>query len=82
MEKEHSTIPMDRNTKAIGMKMFEKVLVPTPIQIMIPMRVNGKIIRDMEKEPTHMPQQVCDPLIDFVHLCTLPNRSEIRRNME
>lgn len=82
MEKGHSTIPMGRNTKAIGMKTFGKVPVPTPIQITIPMRANGRIIKDMEKECTHMPQQVCEPLIEFVHLLTLLNRSEICRHVE
>lgn len=73
---------MDRNTKAIGMKMFGKVWVLTPIQTMIPMRVNGKIIKDMEKERTHMPRQVRDHSIEFLHLFIHLNRSEIRRHME
>ena len=58
MGKVRFTILMDRNMMVIGMKMFGMVVVHIHIQIMILMKGNGKIIKDMAKEPIHMLRQV------------------------
>lgn len=67
MEKEHSIIPMVRNMRASGMKMFVTVMGLIPIQTTIPMRVNGKTIRDTAKECTPMPLQVCRQSIRILY---------------
>jgi hypothetical protein len=59
-------IQMAQNMMVIVMKMFVKVTVHTHIQIMILMKVNGKIIKDMAKEHILMQRQVCVVLIEFV----------------
>jgi len=66
MEKEYFIIPMGRNTKVNGMKIYVKVMEHIHIQIMIHMQVNGKIIKDTEKERIHMQLQVCINSLDFI----------------
>ena len=53
------------------MKMFAMVTVLTPIQTTIPMRANGKTIRDTAKECTPMPLRVCHQSINLNFFSTI-----------